>query len=290
MKEIVVISGKGGTGKTSIAASFAILGGSVVLADCDVDASDMHLVMSPDIIDQGQFSGGRIAEIRKDDCTGCADCSTRCRFDAVRQHNNVFIIDPVSCEGCGVCAHFCPANAIDFKEHVNGEWFVSNTRCGTMVHARLGIAEENSGKLVSLVRDKARTIANKQECEYVIIDGPPGIGCPVIASMANTDIVVIVTEPTLSAIHDFERVADVAAHFNVPAVVCINKYDINSVQTDRITEKCRARKLPLAGLIQYDECVTRAQIETKTIVEYSSGPIADEIRTLWNQVLTILNK
>lgn len=293
MKEIVVISGKGGTGKTSIVASFAVLAASKVLADCDVDAADLHLVLEPQIRSHGEFRGGRKAVIREEDCVACGACLARCRFDAVRMNGAqageaTFTIDPISCEGCGVCVHFCPVNAIDFPEQVNGEWFVSETRCGPMVHARLGIAEKNSGKLVSIVRDKARAIAKEKECECVIIDGPPGIGCPVIASMSGADIIVIVTEPTLSGAHDLERVADVAKHFNIPAVVCINKCDLNTKQADTIADDAEARGMPVVGKVRYDNVITKAQVAKKAVVEYDDGPVVADIKALWAQVVRSL--
>lgn len=294
MKEIVVISGKGGTGKTSVVASFAVLAKNKVLADCDVDAADLHLILEPTVIEHGEFSGGRRAVIRQDDCVDCGACQARCRFDAVKVEgeqtgNAIFSVDPIACEGCGVCVHVCPVDAIDFPEHINGEWFVSDTRCGPMVHARLGIAEENSGKLVSIVRDKARTIAETKGCDYVIIDGPPGTGCPVIASMSGADMVVIVTEPTLSGAHDLERVAGVAKHFGIPAAVCINKRDINHSQSAGIARKARESGLPVLGTIPYDEAVTKAQVLGKAVVEQGDGAAARDIKSAWGQLLQLLN-
>ena len=294
MKEIVVISGKGGTGKTSIVASFALLAEQKVLADCDVDAADLHLILAPRIRERGEFSGGRRAVVRQDDCVGCGACLARCRFDAVRMTGTeageaTFAVDPIACEGCGVCVHLCPVGAIDFPERVNGEWFVSDTRCGAMVHARLGIAEENSGKLVSLVREKARAVAEDEGREYVIIDGPPGIGCPVIASMSGADMVLIVTEPTLSGAHDLERVAGTAGHFGIPAAVCINKYDINDAQCEAIASDSKSRGLPVVGKVRYDESVTKAQVQGKAVVEQGDGPVARDIETLWAQLLHVLH-
>ena len=289
MKEIVVISGKGGTGKTSVVASFAAIADRLVLADCDVDAADLHLLLQPKVQERGEFSGGRRAEIRQEDCNGCGVCRTSCRFDAVKMKGDqaapaTFMIDPIACEGCGVCVRQCPADAIDFPEQVNGEWFVSETRHGPMAHARLGIAEENSGKLVGVVREKARAIAERDGRDYVIIDGPPGIGCPVIASITGADMVLIVTEPSLSAAHDLERVAGVAKHFGVPAAVCINKRDINHSQSARIARLAAERGLPIIGTIPYDEVVTHAQLEGKSVVEYSSNGVADHVRSLWYEV------
>ena len=223
VKELVVISGKGGTGKTSIVASFAALTEKVVLADCDVDAADLHLVLEPKVMRRESFSGGKRARIRTEHCIACGKCEALCQFDAIDfdgpsngKLDKTFRIDPIACEGCGVCAWFCAENAIEFAPAVNGEWYVSDTRHGPMVHAKLGIAEENSGKLVSTVRKEAGAIAQQRGLELVLIDGSPGIGCPVIASITGADLVLIVTEPTLSGLHDLGRVADVARHFEIP--------------------------------------------------------------------------
>ncbi|NWF52770.1 MAG: 4Fe-4S binding protein, partial [Nitrospirae bacterium] len=209
MKQIVVISGKGGTGKTILTASFASLAKNKVMADCDVDAADLHLLLQPEIKERHEFRSGVTATIDKELCQGCGECISVCRFNAISED---FTVDPISCEGCTICSYVCPAGAIKLEENISGEWFVSETKYGPFVHAKLGIAEENSGKLVSVVRQKAKEIAEKENLDYVIIDGPPGIGCPVIASLANVDLAMIVTEPTLSGIHDMERVAQVSKH------------------------------------------------------------------------------
>ena len=293
MKELVVISGKGGTGKTSIVAAFAALAEKAVLADCDVDAADLHLVLEPEVKHREPFSGGREAVIRQEDCTGCGDCLARCRFDAVRREEQetgkgVFSIDPMGCEGCGVCVHFCPVGAIDFPEKVNGEWFVSETRHGPMVHAKLGIAEENSGKLVTIVRRKAKEIAEERRLDFIIVDGSPGIGCPVIASIGGADMVLAVTEPTMSGLHDLERVVSLAKHFGIPAAVCINKADINPEMAGKIETFCHGEGLQLLGLIPYDTAVTKAQLEAKSVVECSDGEVAREMRSMWDGALRAL--
>jgi len=233
-KELVMISGKGGTGKTSIVASFAALAEKAVLADCDVDAADLHLVLDPKTVERKKFSGGSRATIQAELCTACGKCEEICRFDAVcfdgppnGAVDETCRIDPIACEGCGVCARFCPANAIGFGPVVNGEWFISQIRHGSMVHAKLGVAEENSGKLVSLVRTQAKKIAEDRNLDLVLIDGSPGIGCPVIASIAGADIALVVTEPTLSGLHDLRRVIDLTRHFGIGTLVCINKWDLN---------------------------------------------------------------
>ena len=292
MKELVVISGKGGTGKTSIVACFAALAsenGGAVLADCDVDAADLHLVLEPEVKHREPFSGGREAVIREQDCTGCGECLARCRFDAVKRDEGKagdagFSIDPISCEGCGVCVHFCPVGAIDFPEKVNGEWFVSETRHGPMVHAKLGIAEENSGKLVSIVRNKAREVAEERGLDTIIVDGSPGIGCPVIASLSGASQVLVITEPTLSGEHDLGRVLDLAEHFRIPAAVCVNKADLNVEIADGIASGARARGVPTLGRIRYDSTVTAAQVAGRAVVEQNSGPAAEDIRSVWEEL------
>ncbi|MBN2654560.1 MAG: ATP-binding protein [Nitrospirae bacterium] len=286
MKELVVISGKGGTGKTSVAASLAVLAGNSVIADCDVDAADMHLVLAPQIKEHHEFKSGHEAVIDIDKCTGCGVCLANCRFEAVSQHAKIdgaryFKIDPVACEGCGVCVRFCPVQAIDFPERLCGEWMVSETRCGPMVHAKLGVAAENSGKLVSTVRQKAKSIAEDGGYGIVIVDGPPGIGCPVIASLTGTSMALIVTEPTLSGEHDMQRVLSLAKHFRVPAAVCVNKWDLNPEMTASIEEKAKAAGAAVAGRIRYDRAVTQAQIQEKTVVE-TDAPSAEDIRSIWS--------
>jgi len=280
MEELVVISGKGGTGKTSVTASLAVLAEDPVIADCDVDAADLHLVLEPHIRESHDFRSGYEAVIRPDDCSGCGICQDLCRFEAVRRHGEVFIVDPIACEGCGVCVHFCPDEAIDFPESLSGQWFISDTRVGPMVHAKLGVAAENSGKLVSLVRTEAKRVAHEENRKMVIVDGPPGIGCPVIAAITGASQVLVVTEPTVSGEHDLERVLGLAAHFQIPASVCVNKWDINPEMTKRIEDKALALGAELAGRIRYDRDVTRAQIENKAVVEIDA-PSAEDIRQLW---------
>jgi MinD superfamily P-loop ATPase len=289
MKELVVISGKGGTGKTSIVASFAALAKKKVLADCDVDAADLHLVVDARIRHREPFTGEKKARILEDVCVGCGECERLCRFEAVivngaASGDDEFRIDPISCEGCGVCVQFCPAGAIEFKEAVNGEWFISETRHGPMVHAKLGMAEGNSGKLVSLVRAQARGIAVKDKLDLMLIDGPPGIGCPVIASVTGTDLVLIVTEPTLSGLHDLERVRQLASHFKIKTTACINKHDLNPEMSARIEEHCYEEGVEVVGRIPYDRAVTYAQIGRTSVVEFSGNPVSREITKMWERV------
>ena len=291
MKEIVVISGKGGTGKTSIVASFAALAKNAVLADCDVDAADLHLVLEPKIKNTHDFSGGKQAFINAEKCTGCSICRDMCRFDAINSNgegNNLadrtFTVNPVSCEGCKVCVEFCPADAIEFNDHINGQWFVSDTRFGPMVHAKLGIAEENSGKLVTLIRKEAKKIAQEQKKDLLIVDGSPGIGCPVIASITAADLVLVVTEPTLSGKHDLDRVSELTSSFGIKTLVCINKADVNPRITEQISKEAQKRRLKVIGKIAYDEAFTKAQMIKASVVEYTSGAITEQIKAMWRQV------
>lgn len=284
MKELVVISGKGGTGKTSVTGSFAALAKNAVLADCDVDAADLHLLLNPAVQETHKFYSGHEAIIRPDDCTGCGQCKELCRFDAVISDDNRFRIDPFGCEGCGVCVEFCPAKAIDFPECLCGKWFFSKTRCGSMVHARLEIAAENSGKLVSTVRQQAKQIAEATEVDWLIIDGPPGTGCPVIASITGVDAVLVVTEPTLSGEHDLLRVLELTRHFEIPAFISVNKWDINLEMTERIETAANNAGATVLERIPYDASVTEAQIQGQSIVEWNNGPAATSIRSLWEKL------
>jgi MinD superfamily P-loop ATPase len=288
LRELVVISGKGGTGKTSLAASFAVLARRPVIADTDVDASDLHLLLSPRVRERHEFRSGHQAVIRPEDCSRCGVCREHCRFDAIRGSEvggdgGPFSIDPVSCEGCGVCVRICPEGAIDFPERLCGEWMVSETRCGPMVHARLGVVAENSGKLVSTVRREARRIAEEGSHSDVIVDGPPGIGCPVIASVAAATQVLIVTEPTVSGEHDLQRVLSLVRHFGVPAAVCVNKWDLNPEMTERIEKEARSAEARIAGRIRYDPAVTSAQMQEKAVVE-TDAPSGADVREVWNHL------
>lgn len=278
MKEVVVISGKGGTGKTSLVAAFAALAENKVLCDADVDAADLHLLMDPAIKENHDFQGGGTAIINPDKCTQCGLCRDLCRWDAV---NEGFVVDPIECEGCGVCVDFCPEQAIDFPIKTCGKWFISDTRFGPMVHARLGIAEENSGKLVTLVRQEAKKLAEKNNLDLLITDGPPGVGCPVIASVGGASAVLIVAEPTVSGLHDMERVAQLAAHFKVPGMVCVNKFDLNYDQTEAIETLAKKNKMKVVGRVPFDPVFTESMVQGKTVIEYQTisqvGQIVEEI-------------
>jgi MinD superfamily P-loop ATPase len=288
VRELVVISGKGGTGKTSIVASFFALARKAAVADCDVDAADLHLVLDPAVDRRWTFSGGATAVIDPDRCNGCGVCVERCRFGAIRTTGagprSACDVDTVSCEGCGVCVDVCPEQAASLVFPVSGEWFVSGTRYGPMVHARLGIAQENSGKLVSLVRREARAVAAASRRGLLICDGSPGIGCPVIASITGAHMALIVTEPTLSGLHDLERVSELCRQFNLKTGVCINRADINPPVADRIEAASAARGVPVLGRIRYDDAVTAAQIRRMAVVENGDGPAARDIRALWARV------
>jgi len=292
MIELVVISGKGGTGKTSLVASFAALAGKAVLADCDVDAADLHLIMAPTLRKREDFWCGHEAAIRQKDCIQCGACLARCRFDAVRMTNSeggsptfpIFSIEPNACEGCGVCVWSCPVKAIDFPERLSGEWYVSDTRHGPMVHARLIPGGENSGKLVSKVKEAARALAVSNKAEFLLVDGPPGVGCAVIASISGASRVLIVTEPTLSGEHDMARVLELTRHFHIPAAVCVNKWDLNPEMTERIEAEARRAGAALAGRVRYDRGVTAAQLQGRAVVEVDTGPLAADIRAVWNTI------
>ncbi len=284
MKEVVILSGKGGTGKTSIVGSFAALAQSKVLADCDVDAADLHLLLNPSIKEENEFWSGQVAVIDDKECTQCGLCQDVCRFGAI----NDFKVDPISCEGCGFCLHICPAEAITMKESLSGHWFISDTKYGRLLHARLGIAQENSGKLVALVRQEAKQIGERDGLSYIISDGPPGIGCPVISSLSGANLALLVTEPTLSGIHDLERVLGVCHHFGIPALVCINKYDVNEDNTRQIERYCQNQGVEVAAKIPFDNVVTEAIVQGLPVVEYSQGKVTQEIESLWQHITRAL--
>jgi len=283
MKELVILSGKGGTGKTSLTASFAILATGCLLCDADVDAADLHLLMQPDIRKRTDFLGGSVALIDHQRCTECGTCIDMCRWEAVGPD---FVVDDIACEGCGVCVDFCPEQAIDFPIKTCGQWFISDTRCGPMVHARLGIAEENSGKLVTLVRQQARQLAEARDINLIITDGPPGVGCPVIASVGGATSALIVTEPTVSGIHDMARAIELCRHFKVPVMVCINKFDLNPDNSATIERMALGGGLPVVGRIPFDSAFTRAMVQGKTLLEYDgNGSAASSLRQVWAAIM-----
>ena len=287
-KELVVISGKGGTGKTSLVAAFCALGEKLAIADCDVDAADLHLLLQPDIQERGLFSGGDTAMIDPGRCTGCGDCFRACRFEAIFQQESgdrdVYKIDQMACEGCGVCCLVCPEDAVTCKKAVNGEWYVSETRLGPMSHAKLGVAEENSGRLVTLVRTKKDALAAEKSLSRSIIDGSPGTGCPVIASITGADYALVVTEPTVSGIHDLKRIMDVIRFFNVPSGVVVNKSDLNMEKAEEIRRITEENQSDFLGMIPYDKQVTEAQVNGLSIVEHADGETSRIIRSIWDRV------
>ena len=298
MKELVIISGKGGTGKTSLTAAFATLasrgsaqgrhsaaaGTGAVFADCDVDAADLHLILSPEIKKRISFVSGHEAVIDAAKCTGCGKCAELCRFDAVRcGDDGKYSIS--ACEGCGVCVRFCPAEAISFPERLCGEWYVSDTRFGPLIHAQLEAEVENSGKLVTVVRKEARSKAEEVGAAYIIVDGCPGIGCPVIASITGADAAVAVVEPSLSGKHDLERVIELTKHFKVPLSVVIKKAHINPGLSREIAVTCKNSDVSVAGTVSYDTEITGAQIAGKSIIEHNEhSAVAEQITAIWNHL------
>ena len=287
MKEVTILSGKGGTGKTSVAASLASLAKNKAMVDRDVHAADLYLLLKPDSRQKQEFWSGEKAVISEDKCTGCGLCREVCRFEAI---SSEYKVDPISCDGCRFCYNICPADAITMQQSLSGHWFTSETRYGPLVHARLGVAQENSGKLVALVRQEAKRIAEQRGLDYIISDGPPGTGCPVISSLSGVNLAVIVTEPTLSGIHDLKRVIGVCQHFAVPVIVCINKYDINSENSHQIENYCQTQNIEVAARIPFDTLVTRALVRRIPVVEYSRNRVGREIENLWQVVTGYLNR
>ncbi len=285
MKEVAIMSGKGGTGKTTIAAAFASLAKNAVLADCDVDAADLHLILEPSIRERIPFHGLELALKDEGICDDCGECRKHCRFGAIDASNAIL---PERCEGCAVCELVCPKGAISMVERVSGTAYHSETRFGPMAHGELGAAEEATGKLVTLVRSLARRMATERGRELILIDGPPGIGCPAIATITGVDLVLAITEPTVSGIHDLGRVLDIAEHFRTNAAVCVNKHDINPEMTARIYEYAAKRGIEVLGRIPYDVAATSAMVEGKTVIEHSDGPLALEIRRVWSRVESVL--
>jgi len=286
MKQLTVLSGKGGTGKTSITACFAVLANNAIVADCDVDAPDLHMLLHPEVIKTQEFVGSKIAVIDKQKCTHCGVCRENCKFDAVTSDLE---IDTIACEGCGVCQLVCPTDAVTLVPRVSGKAYLSKTKYGFMSHALLSPGESNSGKLVTLVRQNAKILAEKEKCNLIIIDGSPGIGCPVIASVTGADAALVVTEPTLSGIHDLQRVLKLLDHFNVVPFVCINMYDVNVSNTNKILSFCKENGAEVVGIIPFSPEVTRAMVNGKTIVEYTpESAVAQEIKKMWNKLFAFL--
>jgi len=286
MKEIVVISGKGGTGKTSITASFAILAGSeAVIADCDVDAADMHLLMQPVIKKSVDFYSGVVASIDKNKCSNCGICADVCRFSAISNINNRHIVKSLDCEGCGYCEKVCPEQAIKMYEQNVGDWFISQTKIeNTLVHAKLGIGAENSGKLVAKVKSEAKQIAEKENKDYIIVDGSPGIGCPVVSSLSGANYVVLVTEPSMSGLHDLKRVYELVKKFKIRAGCIINKSDINAEITKEVIKFLNDESITHIANLPYDEIFTKAMTVGETIVEYDHSELKKLLAQSWEKV------
>lgn len=288
MHEILVISGKGGTGKTSLTAAFAHISSNAVLCDLDVDAPDLHLILRPELSDQVPFIAGAEARIRPDQCEGCGTCADMCRFQAIRADGSVFAVDPIRCEGCRVCVRFCPADAIDFVPKQCGHWSLSETRFGPLAHAQLYPGEENSGKLVAHLRHEAKKLAESKGISVLLSDGPPGLGCPVISAVSGTGLAVIVTEPTPSGMHDLRRVVELCKHFNVATAVIINKSDLNSIMAAKIRSFCEDSGLPLLAELPHDTVFVDALVQGLAITEFSDGHLSREVRRAWEKIMNLL--
>jgi len=291
MKEIVVISGKGGTGKTSLTASYAYLEGKeIIVADCDVDAADLHLLLDPDFIESEDFHSGELAYIDQDQCIQCGKCADVCRFEAIPNIKNEYIVDPLNCEGCGYCARICPTNAIINKSQNVGKWFISNIKTGSlMVHAKLGIAADNSGKLVAKVKNEAKDLAEEEQRNFVIVDGSPGLGCPVVSSLSGASYVVLVTEPSVSGLHDLKRIYELVHKFKIKAGCIINKSDINEEVTAEIENFLKKENIAHIVNLPYDESFTKAMTKGQTIVEYSNGNLSETLAKSWTKIKEIVN-
>ena len=269
MKQITIISGKGGTGKTSITSALASLISNAVFADCDVDASDLHLIMEPEIVKEEHFPGSKKVQIDPEECIRCGLCRSLCHFDAVDLTDHVYSVRELACEACDLCRKACPVDAIYIKPSTGSRWYVGETRFGEMVYAKLGIGEELSGKLVARVRDEAKALAKEKGRDLILIDGPPGIGCAVIASITGVDEVLVVTEPTMSGLHDLERVVALAKQFNAKPLVLLNKYDLNDEMSDKIERYCSENEIEMAGKLPYDPIFTEAMVNRKSVIEYA---------------------
>jgi len=291
-KEIVILSGKGGTGKTTLAASLSKLIPDKVIVDADVDASDLFILLKPDLLRQDKFKGGSIASIDTKKCIQCGECEKKCRFNAIsRNKEGSFVVDSYKCEGCEFCTYVCPVNTIKMNPQIVGNWYVSETPFGTMVHARLIPGAENSGNLVALVKREAQLIAKKKGLKSIIVDGPPGIGCPVISSLSGAALALIVTEPTLSGIHDLDRILATCKQFNVNTKIIINKADINQSNTEKIQQFANKNGLEIMGKIPFDRCVVKNLSKNLTPIDSDNcGAVKKEIKKISNDVLKYLSE
>ena len=291
MKQLVILSGKGGTGKTTVAAALAHLASqylSIVLADADVDAANMELVLSPTQVEEHDFTGGQLAIIDPDLCTACGICADVCRFEAVIPGDEAYRVDDIACEGCASCFYQCPEEAIRMEEQTAGRWFRSDTRFGPLFHAHLFAGQENSGKLVTLVKQQGRLQAMDSDADLLIVDGPPGIGCPVISASAGADLALLVVEPTVSGIHDLERILGTTDHFGVPALVCINKADLNQARADEIAGFCAAQGIEVVGQLPFDQVVTKAMVQGQPVTAYSDGPVTAALKVMCRRISEVL--
>lgn len=286
MKEITVISGKGGTGKTSITAAFAYIGKSdVLVADCDVDAADMHLLMDPDDINTEDFFSGNTATIDNKKCIQCDKCIKACRFNAIHVTKGNYFINQVDCEGCGYCYQVCPTGAISMNKNKTGKFYIGHTRMNNkLVHARLNIGADNSGKLVSKIRKEAKVEAKKSKVKFILVDGSPGLGCSVIASITGTDYIVLVTEPTLSGYHDLQRVYELVEQFKLPAGYIINKADLNSEINNKIKEYLHEKNIDLLTELQYSNTFSEAITNGKSIIEQKNGELSKQLKQCWKKI------
>lgn len=286
MTQIAVISGKGGTGKSSIAAAFATLNGKVVVADCDVDAANLYLLFNPTHEEEIVYIAGHKAVINYDLCTTCGICESYCRFDAISDIDSRMVISGISCDGCFLCSHICPEKAITMVQNDNSRMYSGSFRNGKMVYGKLSPGEENSGKLVNLVREKAKEVAKENNLETIILDGPPGIGCPAISTITGVDKVVIVTEPTISGLHDMKRTIEIVQKFNLPAFIIINKYNLNSSMSEQIEEWCKQNEVAIVGHLPFHREMTEAMVQSKSMIEFNpDNEISKNIEAIWNKIL-----
>ncbi|MDX8339837.1 4Fe-4S binding protein [Draconibacterium sp. IB214405] len=286
MKEITILSGKGGAGKTSIAAALAYLASNAVFCDNDVDAADLHLILKPEIKETYPFDSGSLAFINQSACTNCGTCQEACRFEAIHINSNSFPeVNPYQCEGCRLCERLCPVGAIQTSQNLNNQWFVSDTRFGTMVHAKMGPGEENSGKLVTRIREKAKELALENKAQFILNDGPPGIGCTAISSITGTNAVLLVIEPSISGLHDAKRLIELVNSFSVPIFAIINKYDINTEFTATVANYLNDENIPLLGKVPFSELFVESMLHEKSLIEYAPDhPISLNLKTIWKRI------